>query len=63
MLGINSHALPVQTVQHMVLSISARAKKVAQSTRRTQRLTHVYREDFAQQYGKCGPCSGLAQLV
>ena len=45
MLGINSHALPVQRVQHMVLSVSARAKKsVAQSTRRTQRLTHVERK-------------------
>ena len=45
MLGINSHALPVQGVQHNygLLSVSVGAKRVAQTTRRTWRLTHVCR--------------------
>ena len=41
MLGINSHALPVQGIQHNygLLSVSVGAKRVAQTTRRTRRLT------------------------
>ena len=44
MLGINSHALPVQGVQHNygLLSVSVRAKRVAQTTRRMRRVTHTY---------------------
>ena len=50
MLSINSHALPVETVQHMVLSVSARAKRVAQSTRRTRRLTRGGLSAIAKDY-------------
>ena len=50
MLRINSHALPVQTVQHTVLSVSARAKRVVQSTRWTWRLTHGGLSGIAKDY-------------
>ena len=50
MLRKNSDALPVQTVQHMVLSVSARAKRVAQSTRRTRRLTRGGQSGNAKDY-------------
>ena len=45
MLGINSHALPVQGVQrnYGLLSVSVGAKRVAQTTRRTRNLTDVWR--------------------